>query len=50
MAEKYFRELVALPQDATPADRAAIAARCGLDVDPQSIPRMIAEYGLRFNR
>ena len=48
--EQYFREMVALPQDATPADRAAIAARYALEVDPQSIPRLIAEYGLRFSR
>jgi quercetin dioxygenase-like cupin family protein len=48
--EEYFREMVALPQDATPADRAAIAARYALDVDPQSIPRLIAEYGLHFSR
>ena len=48
--EQYFREMVALPQDATPADRAAIAVRYALDVDPQSIPRLIAEYGLRFSR
>ena len=48
--EKYFREMVALPQDATPADRAAIAARYALEVDPQSIPRLTAEYGLRFSR
>ena len=48
--EQYFREMVALPQDATPADRAAIAARYALDVDPQSISRLIAEYGLRFSR
>ena len=48
--ELYFREMVALPQDATPADRAAIAARYALEVDPQSIPRLIAEYGLRFSR
>jgi quercetin dioxygenase-like cupin family protein len=47
--ERYFREMVALPQDATPADRAAIAARYALDVDPQSIPRLIAEYGLHFS-
>ena len=32
--EQYFREMVALPQD----------------VDPQSIPRLIAEYGLHFSR
>jgi quercetin dioxygenase-like cupin family protein len=48
--EQYFREMVALRQDATPADRAAIAARYALEVDPQSIPRLIAEYGLRFSR
>ena len=48
--EQYFREMVGLPQDATPADRAAIAARYALEVDPQSIPRLVAEYGLRFSR
>jgi hypothetical protein len=48
--EQYFREMVALPKDATPADRAAIAARYALDVDPQSIPDLIARYGLRFSR
>jgi len=48
--EQYFRDMVALPLDATPADRAAIAALHALDVDPQSIPRLIAEYGLRFSR
>jgi mannose-6-phosphate isomerase-like protein (cupin superfamily) len=46
--EQYFREMGALPPDATPADRAAIAARYSLDVDPSSIPRLIAEHGLRF--
>jgi quercetin dioxygenase-like cupin family protein len=48
--EQYFREMVALPKEATPADRAAIAARYALEVDPQSIPVLIAKYGLRFSR
>ena len=48
--ETYFREMVALPQDATPGDRAAIAGRYGLDVDPESIPRLMADYGLNFGR
>ena len=48
--ERYFREMVALPPDATPADRRAIAERYALDVDPGSIPRLTAQYGLRFTR
>jgi quercetin dioxygenase-like cupin family protein len=48
--EQYFREMVALPPDATPADKSAIASRYALDVDPSSIPRLIAEHGLRFSR
>ena len=48
--EQYFREMVALPQDATSADRAAIATRYALDVDPESVPRLISEYGLRLSR
>jgi quercetin dioxygenase-like cupin family protein len=48
--EQYFKEMVALPPGATPADRGAIAARYELDVDPASIPRLTAQYGLRFSR
>ena len=48
--ENYFREMVALPKDATPVDRGAIADRYGLEVDPQSIPGLIANHGLRFAR
>ena len=48
--EEYFREMMALPQGPAPADRAAIAARYALDVDAESVPRLIAEYGLRFSR
>src|SRR5262249_52875267 len=48
--EKYFREMVALPPGATPAVRAAIAARYQLDIDPASIARLTADHGLRFAR
>src|SRR5437588_13085155 len=46
--ERYFREMVALPADATPADRGAIAARHEVEVDPESIPRLVEQYGLRW--
>lgn len=48
--ERYFREMVALPPDAAPEDRAAIAARYELDVDPASIARLVQEHGLRWGR
>ncbi|MFY9586284.1 MAG: cupin domain-containing protein [Actinomycetota bacterium] len=48
--ERYFGEMIALPPDAAPADRAAIAARYELDVDPTSIPRLVQEHGLRWGR
>jgi mannose-6-phosphate isomerase-like protein (cupin superfamily) len=46
--EGYFRQMIALPPDATHADRAEIAARYDLEVDPESIGRLVAEYGLRL--
>jgi quercetin dioxygenase-like cupin family protein len=48
--EGYFDELVELqtagPPD--PAALAALAARFGLEVDLDSVPRLIEDYGLRF--
>lgn len=46
--EGYFREMVGLPKDASPADRSAIAKRYDLDVDPSSIPALLREHNLRF--
>ena len=48
--ERYFEELTELPTDGPP-DRtqiAAIAARYGLELDFESIPRLVEEHGLRF--
>ena len=50
--ERYFEEMVELlevsagPPD--PSALAAIAARHGLEVDRESIPRLTEEYGLRW--
>jgi len=46
--EGYFREMVKLPEDATPADRSAIAKRYHLEVDTASIPTLVREHGLQF--
>jgi len=49
--EGYFEELVELPTDAGPPDRAqiaAIAAHYGLELNFASIPRLLEEHGLRF--
>ena len=48
--EKYFEELIELFGDGKPQpDKIApIAKRYGLEIDPQSIPRLISEYGVRF--
>ena len=49
--ERYFGELVDLLQQPGPADPAAlaaVAARYGLEVDLESVPRLTQEYGLRF--
>jgi uncharacterized cupin superfamily protein len=49
--ERYFEEVVEVlerrgPPD--PAELGAIAARYGLEVDRDSIPRLTEAYGLRF--
>jgi mannose-6-phosphate isomerase-like protein (cupin superfamily) len=49
--ERYFEELVDLLQQAGPPDPdalAALAARYGLELDLESIPRLTEEYGLHF--
>jgi mannose-6-phosphate isomerase-like protein (cupin superfamily) len=49
--EGYFEALTELPRDAGPPDPAAIAAiadRYGLELDLESVPRLVEEYGLRF--
>jgi quercetin dioxygenase-like cupin family protein len=49
--EGYFAEMVALPTDAGPPDRAqiaAIAARYGLELDFGSIPGLLERFALRF--
>ena len=48
--EQYFAELVEAGGSTAlePSERAALAARYGLDVDPQSIPDLVARFGLVF--
>ena len=49
--EGYFEEMTELPLDAGPPDPAqiaAIAARYGLELDFESIPRLVADHGLTF--
>jgi mannose-6-phosphate isomerase-like protein (cupin superfamily) len=49
--EGYFAEMVDLLQQAgapDPGARAELAARYGLEVDLESIPRLTQEYGLHF--
>jgi mannose-6-phosphate isomerase-like protein (cupin superfamily) len=49
--ERYFEELVDLLQQAGPPDPdalASLAARYGLELDLESIPRLTEEYGLHF--
>jgi quercetin dioxygenase-like cupin family protein len=48
--ENYFREMGELVSDGPPdpETRAAIAARYQLEVDPESVPQLIEEHGLRF--
>jgi mannose-6-phosphate isomerase-like protein (cupin superfamily) len=48
--ERYFAELVELGGStrAAPADLAALAARYGLEVDPQSIPELVSRFELTF--
>jgi quercetin dioxygenase-like cupin family protein len=49
--ETYFAEMVELlrqPGPPEPGATAAVAARYGLEVEPESIPRLTREYGLHF--
>jgi mannose-6-phosphate isomerase-like protein (cupin superfamily) len=49
--ERYFDELTELLRDAGPPDPAAIAAlaeRYGLELDFESVPRLVEEYGVSF--
>jgi mannose-6-phosphate isomerase-like protein (cupin superfamily) len=49
--ERYFEEIVTrLQRDPPPepSDLAAIAIRHGLEVDRDSIPRLVEQYGLRW--
>jgi quercetin dioxygenase-like cupin family protein len=49
--EHYFEELVDLSQDGAPPDPAQIAeiaGRHGLELDVESIPRLLEEHGLVF--
>jgi mannose-6-phosphate isomerase-like protein (cupin superfamily) len=49
--ERYFEEMVDLlerPGPPDPAELGAVAARHGLEVDRDSIPRLTKEYGLHF--
>jgi len=47
--EQFFAEIVAMPADGpppTPEQRAALAARYGLEFDFESVPRLLEEHGL----
>jgi mannose-6-phosphate isomerase-like protein (cupin superfamily) len=49
--ERYFEEMVDLlerPGPPDPSELGTVAARYGLEVDRDSIPRLTEEYGLRF--
>ena len=49
--ERYFEEMVVLLQQAGPPEPSAladVAARYGLEVDRESIPRLTQQYGLQF--
>jgi quercetin dioxygenase-like cupin family protein len=48
--ENYFREMGELVADGPPDPerRAAISAKYDLEVDPDSIPGLVEEHGLRF--
>ena len=48
--ENYFREMGELVADGPPdpEKRAAIAAKYELEVDPDSVPGLVEEHGLRF--
>lgn len=48
--EQYFAELVDFggSTNLEPHDRAALAARYGLEVDPQSVPELVRRFELTF--
>jgi quercetin dioxygenase-like cupin family protein len=48
--EGYFAELVARGGSTAlePEERAALAARYGLEVDPQSVPELVSRFNLLF--
>ena len=49
--ERYFAEMIRLPVGPAGPDRtaiAAVAARHGLELDFTSIPRLVAQHGVRF--
>ena len=46
--EGYFEELTQLTEPPTPAKVAAIAGRYGLELDFDSLPRLLEEHGLQF--
>ncbi|MDQ3720079.1 MAG: cupin domain-containing protein [Actinomycetota bacterium] len=49
--EGYFEQLIELLGDAGPPDRAALAAlagRYGLELDFESVPRLVEEHGVSF--
>ena len=48
--EQYFAELVALggSTQMEPQARAALAAKYGLEVDPESVPELLRRFGLKF--
>ena len=50
--EHYFEQMVELLEKSAgapdPSELAAIAAQHGLEVDPESVPRLTEEYGLHW--
>jgi len=51
--ERYFEQLTELLRDGGPPDPAALgalAAGFGLEVDLESVPRLVEEHGLSFGR
>jgi quercetin dioxygenase-like cupin family protein len=46
--ERYFKEIMDLPPAGGPIERRAVGARYGLEVDLDSIPRLVEEHGIRF--
>jgi mannose-6-phosphate isomerase-like protein (cupin superfamily) len=46
--ERYFEELVDMTEPPTPETIVPMAARYGLEMKPESIPELVAEYGLSW--